>query len=346
MAIDSKFRVTEAEFQAAAAGIEPDVLKSQTAARAVAEERLVVERGKQTYLEYVNGDDRLNLKLFRAISYMAYPYFPAYLRASHSRQTAAVDASMERHCKKENPLEARAIQHVISFIFDPSVKDRKYLYDRFTENFPVIVRVERQWFEDYNAVNKTKTHGAQMFGSNVVIVPKQIQGEGPDTKKGKITYGPEDEIRLLVHELLHYASAIGCGQTIRWRDESGDPHQIKEIKWFHEGLTEFHAQQITRRHGQEPKFISYQGGVLVSSYLEQIAGRVALKNAYLRGDFGEVREKVNELLGTGTFETLMSKTTEKDALQFMMNRAAKNGMDYRQWEQNPIAQWIRYYTSK
>ena len=97
------------------------------------------------------------------------------------------------------------------------------------------------------------------------------------------------------------------------------------------GLTEMHAQQLTRSHGYTPSDISYRGETAVAYSLQRIVGAARLRRAYLTGDFTEVRRIVDRRLGAGTFGRLARMPNGYAALSFLRGRMDAAGVDHRAW---------------
>ena len=184
---------------------------------------------------------------------------------------------------------------------------------------------------------------------------------------------------LLAHEIFHYASFLGGGGTaFRWRERSGR-RDGRICSWLHEGLTELHAQQLTRSRGFSPTVVAYPHETSVSFLLQQLvilgvaadpslmgrqamrdSGRAALRGdmheaariterrgmevlrqAYLSGDFTSVRNIVNRALGAGAFETLIAQRDGASALAYLEGRLERSGIDYERWYRNdPVMRLI------
>jgi hypothetical protein len=145
-----------------------------------------------------------------------------------------------------------------------------------------------------------------------------------------------DLAAILVHEQLHYASWLGGGDGMRWRDSGGQPHFAERAGWLHEGLTEFHAQQITREHGLTPSHVGYPYETAVGFYLQKLVGADVLRQAYLTGDFTEAGRILDQRLGQGSLEGLMSCRNGSEALFFIMGQMGSANIDFTRWEREPI----------
>lgn len=145
-----------------------------------------------------------------------------------------------------------------------------------------------------------------------------------------------DRRRTNVHEQLHYASWLGGGHEMRWRDGQGRPNEPRHIEWLHEGLTELHAQQLTRSHGHTPTHVAYPYETATGFYIQQIVGEPVLRGAYLSGDFTEVRRRLDDRLGAGTFDRLAGMGSGLEALELITGRMSAAGIHFQAWERNPV----------
>lgn len=157
----------------------------------------------------------------------------------------------------------------------------------------------------------------------------------------------QDSASTICHEYLHYVSWLGGGENIRWRDQNNQPVVAGDISWIHEGLTELHAQQLTRAHGFVRDGVSYPLEVMVCFHIQHIVGEDVLRTAYLNGDFTHVRRSLDTTLGAGTFDTLMGITplptgdritNRTEAFVFFLKKLRASGIDInvRSWEDNPL----------
>ncbi len=146
-----------------------------------------------------------------------------------------------------------------------------------------------------------------------------------------------NQIETMVHEQLHYAAWLGGGlDNIRWVDEHGEPVVRDQVDWLHEGLTELQSNQITRSHGHEPTSTAYPYETAVAFYMQRIVGEGTLREAYLTGNFTEVRRRFDARLGAGSFDRLASMSRGWQALSFIMPLMAENNIDFTRWERDPV----------
>ncbi len=160
-----------------------------------------------------------------------------------------------------------------------------------------------------------------------------------------------DRYRVLTHEDLHYAAELGGGLDIRVFGADGRTESLGYIRWFHEGMTELHAQQLTREHGFVPFSIAYPCETAASLYIQRIVGAAAgdaergreiVRDAYLSGDFRAVSQLVDGALGDGTFAEFIRKPTGAEAFQFIRGRLAERflgfegGPDFTSWRDDPL----------
>ena len=163
---------------------------------------------------------------------------------------------------------------------------------------------------------------------------------------------PAEQRLLVAHEQLHYAAWLGGGGEgwIRWSD--GRREARDHSPWLHEGLTELHAQQLVRSNGYAPPGVSYPAETAVSFCIQKIVGEGTLRNAYLTGDFTEVRRRLNARLGENTLEALVGAATipadsslahtgphiinGSEALAFILERMDGAGVDRSGWRSDPV----------
>jgi hypothetical protein len=140
---------------------------------------------------------------------------------------------------------------------------------------------------------------------------------------------------LLLHEQLHYASWLGGGETVRWRDGEGKPVIQGPVSWLQEGLTSLFTYQIMDSHGHNPGYVSYPYETAVSFYMGKLAGQDVLRRAYLSGDFTEVRQAIDRRLGQGSFDRLLDSGSGVQALTFITSKMSAAGVNWTAWEREP-----------
>ncbi len=193
------------------------------------------------------------------------------------------------------------------------------LYARFVQNPPVISAGASSFGEA----------GTYFSGTNCI-------GFNTGTSK----WGSEDSsIALAAHEALHYAAYLGGGDHIRWRDDAGAP-VTDSVRWeVDEGGTEYFAQLLARRSGHSPTSVAYPNETLVWFYMGAVLGNDSplLRMAFLSGDFSDVRSAIDSRLGAGTFDSIMMRSPASAALELVKERMAAAGIDYHQWDSDPLA---------
>ncbi len=216
------------------------------------------------------------------------------------------------------------------------------IYARFRRSPPVTTGESGDFFDAMGGASEARGEadalgygygisGTYYNGTNHITV---ISDE-PGPAELSDPHGANRYVRN-AHEQLHYASWLGGGHEIRWRGDDGNPAFCGYIQWLHEGLTELHAQQLARTHGHEPTYVSYRYETATGFYIQQIAGEETLRTAYLTGDFTEVRRRLDSSLGEGAFDRIASMRRGAEALSFLMGRMAASGIDFTQWERNPV----------
>ncbi len=205
---------------------------------------------------------------------------------------------------------------------------------RFLNSPPVITGETHQFFRHVSIVNGLAGHtvGLQYPGTNHIA----IDAEGIFDED---RYPSEAERRcILAHEMFHYSAMLGGGYSLRWRGPNGEPVFREVLSWLHEGMTELHAQQMTRDRGHVPPTVSYAAETTVSFYLQQLVGADVLRNAYLTGDLSEVRRLVDRQLGAGTFEGIADAGSGASAFFYLRGRLGERGMSARlaSWDRNAL----------
>lgn len=199
----------------------------------------------------------------------------------------------------------------------------------------------------------------------------------PSSARGK-SY--EANVRNMIsHEILHYASFLGGGgPDFRWKEQSGRRGGWR-CSWMHEGLTELHAQQRTRKAGYSPNIVAYPHETAVAFLLQQMVimgiaadpaigketmkanarhhmrgehkeasdaverrGMEVVRQAYLTGDFTAVRRIVNAVAkNPDAFETLLLHKDGASALAYLEARLDAAGVDYHEWyRRDPVMRLI------
>lgn len=200
-----------------------------------------------------------------------------------------------------------------------------FVWERFSRTAPTITTEPPEFFDLADAaVGFRDSHGLYIPGTSHILASSEALSHA-------------DRLRIIVHEQLHYAAWLGGGFAIRWTREGGRETVRGRVSWFHEGLTELHAQQLTRGRGHTPSVISYQMETAVGYYAQRLVGPRRLREAYLSGDFTEVRRVMDRRLGSGTFSRLLSMENGYEALVYMRERLEAAGIDYRAWR-DPLAQ--------
>ncbi len=183
---------------------------------------------------------------------------------------------------------------------------------RFKGNPPVLSLENPEFFKVMSSIPAV---GLYFPGSNHIAVDANVERAGKDGN----TY------QVIAHEQLHYASWLGGGFEVRWLGQGGMPQGRGDVSWLQEGATEYFAQVLTRDHGMLPSYVSYQHEVECVSALVRIAGFDEVKNAYLSGDFTQVKKALDARMGPGVFEALMDAQNGaegKAALGAMSEKAA------------------------
>ena len=123
---------------------------------------------------------------------------------------------------------------------------------------------------------------------------------------------------VILHELMHYVGWLGRGSQIDY--VSQDPSASKEINgWLEEGMATLFACRMAKA-GCEKTLEAYEFESQLCICIEVLAGREVLEEAYLSGDFRKVQKSVDEKLGKGTFERMLSFKDDLDSAYFLLRK--------------------------
>jgi hypothetical protein len=221
------------------------------------------------------------------------------------------------------------------------------VYQSFTMHAPELVTKPVSFFEEIR----------DRYG--LPFVPSGFSPHGSDEIYVVNTLTDvANRFELVAHEQLHQASELGGGlTTIFWRDNNRTITLEGESypSWLHEGMTELHAQQLTRANGMEPSFVAYPHQTVVCFFMQQMVidqvgseelGKAIVRDAYLTGDFTQVALYVDSYLGAGSFEQLMRLPDSITAASWLwdhMEQRLGNGLlsfrgsaSYLNWFDDPI----------
>lgn len=205
------------------------------------------------------------------------------------------------------------------------------LAGRFARTPPVVTEDPHRLFRFEGIIAESgglTAGGMYCPGTNHIMVNSDVIADK----------SPEERRQLIAHEMLHYASYLGGGGTIRWRDAGGTAVIPGNMEFLHEGATELMSQQISRAHGSNPGSVAYGAETTVAFYLQQIAGANVLGAAYLGGDFTAVRAAVDRKLGAGTFDAMAATGNGHGALVVLRERMQARGLgaELARWDADPI----------
>ncbi|VVC02609.1 Uncharacterised protein [Candidatus Bilamarchaeum dharawalense] len=203
------------------------------------------------------------------------------------------------------------------------------VYKRYTETPPVITIEPVKFFEAEQEVGgKSLFSGIYYHDTNHIAI-----------SKGLNTASDADKYRLIVHEELHYAAFLGSKLQIHFISSDGELVSSAMPSLLHEGLTELHAQELTRGHrGMVPDKVDYPPETVCAAYLQSIVGADVLREAYFSGDFTEVSRIFDEKFGKGSFQQFLvvfSEDSTKGSV-FLEKLFNKAGVDTADIEKNPI----------
>lgn len=216
----------------------------------------------------------------------------------------------------------------VSSWFGASVLGRQ-LAARFARTPPVVTEDPHRLFRFEGSVSGTPSAGAFFHpGTNHVSMDVDAMSD----------MTPQTRRQSLAHEIFHYASHLGGGGTIRWRDQRGAAVIPKDMEFLHEGATELMAQQLSRSRGNDPGTVAYGAETTVAFYLQQVAGANTLGAAYLGGDFTAVRLAVDTKLGAGTFDRMAATGNGSGALVVLRDAMVARGFgaELARWDRDPI----------
>jgi len=151
----------------------------------------------------------------------------------------------------------------------------------------------------------------------------------------------------IAHELHHYASWLGGGMRIRWRDREGRPcfkkrpRRLRIFRDFknerlNDVLTTTLSHKLAEDHGIEITYPDNPEEMMMGLMLEELTDGKELRRAYFSGDYTEVARRLDDRLGEGTFAKMLEKLDEGDlgiwcALAFiydLINKRRIEAKDY------------------
>ncbi|MBU0591000.1 hypothetical protein KKF81_06575 [Candidatus Micrarchaeota archaeon] len=139
------------------------------------------------------------------------------------------------------------------------------------------------------------------------------------------------------HETFHYISYANGGFDVRYQTEDGNVIHQGEMLWSQEGHTEYFSMQASRNAGDMPDTVAYPHETRFAGYLCHLVGQETVLQAYITGDFSEVRRSVNGRLGEGIFERLYQSENGAEALVALETALDSAGIDYNAWlREDPV----------
>ncbi|VVC02610.1 Uncharacterised protein [Candidatus Bilamarchaeum dharawalense] len=200
---------------------------------------------------------------------------------------------------------------------------------------PVLIVQPTTFFGTYNDTYNTSSIGFYDPKSNLIVISESLAG-----------FNQADQYHVLTHEYLHYLSSCsGGGFQFKVIPEGESTPKFYSSRLFHEGLTELHAQEITRAHGVKPSSVAYSPDVVAAAYIQHVVGPEILKEAYLTGDFTKVAIAFDKAIGRpGSFNEFMEIYTKpvgegggaKVAIAFLDTLFQAEGVSTRALDSNPI----------
>jgi len=190
--------------------------------------------------------------------------------------------------------------------------DRKYLGDavfgRMEETPPTLLTFVSTYVPFVSNLN-----GAYHLGTNCI-----------HTDAGLFRSLEETDVRIvqISHELHHYASWLGGGLGVRWRDNEGSPHfrmglpqLIRSVKNepFNEALTIFLSKKAAYDRGiYWSEEGTDQARLILGLMLDSIASEEEVRKAYFSGDFSTVYTSIEEKIGEGSFGCILQYLDESE----------------------------------
>jgi hypothetical protein len=205
----------------------------------------------------------------------------------------------------------------------------KKTHKRVSRDPIVMVRADGKYFELKARVKKEralKKEGSTKAPGNVGRIRGLSRSKTNNIVVNKEIREKAERMKTISHEAHHAVSWRGGSHLV------GVGRKKPYILWFHEGLTELHAQQQVRSLGYKPKAVSYKAETAVSLFVQKIAGADELRKAYFSGHFDKVAARVDAVLGKkGAFWEILSAEKGRNALKLINGRvkslAKKNKPD-------------------
>ncbi len=171
------------------------------------------------------------------------------------------------------------------------------------------------------------------FGTNCITV--RFLGEDGGRVEGRISE--------IAREFHHYASWLGKGDRVRWRDGDGKPVFRRKgeeaAEALGEGVAEMLTLQLIRKHGVEGSRTRSANSVFLMLHIQEIAGEAALRKAYFCGDYTKVREKIDDAMGECAFEGILEELNRGgswDALLMLRRMCREAGFSVDGFYERPL----------
>ena len=196
----------------------------------------------------------------------------------------------------------------------PSFLDDQIVSARFSRTPPILTTESASFFQVHEAFYGYPVYGFFFPGTNHIVASSQFQKEA-------------DRRVLIAHEQLHYASWLGGGFSMFAMSPSGET-VFGYVSWLHEGLTELHAEELTRDRGFRPGYVAYPYETTVAAYMRRLMSDETMKRAYLTGDFTQPMHALDQLLGEGSFRGLLAAERGADALGILVGKLDAAGIKH------------------
>ena len=212
-------------------------------------------------------------------------------------------------------------REIMSDWLSPSYLDDPIVSMRFGRTRPILTTENPPFFKVHESFYGYAVFGFFFPDTNHIVASSQYQKEG-------------DRRVLIAHEQLHYASWLGGGFTMFTR--CGSPEVFGYVSWLHEGLTELHAEDLTRGRGFQPSFVAYPYETVLCAYLRHLMSDETIKRAYLTGDFTQAHYLLDQLLGPGAFSEMVRRDRGAEALAFLTGKLDAAGIKHSSFRKNEI----------
>lgn len=192
--------------------------------------------------------------------------------------------------------------------------------DFFSNNHPIVCSLDKKDFR--------KTYASRfldfVLGCNVGM----YFGVGNVSVVLKESY---DQLATTIHESLHYLSLVSrVGGFLSYFSYGGQrDKKVTFLPNLNEGMTEYFTQKICRTtlNQEKPDYVAYSMEVRTVCLLVDLLGEDVIARAYLTSDLKELNDKLDSVLGAGTFSRLIKLDAGTRGYFHLFDSIRKNKTD-------------------